>query len=175
MADNRSIVTRLPERTSDRQGVEGIIRWLLAELSAIGVTAIPRQDLFADNGRQEVVLDVEVDGERWRLTRHVVEAIQEASPALSPREHEIARMVARGYANKSIASVLDISSWTVSSHLRRIYAKLGVSSRAAMVARLLEDNPGSGQPLHRHLSSTPLRRPTAAVHGPTQDNGRRDA
>jgi DNA-binding CsgD family transcriptional regulator len=174
MADNRSIATTLPERTSDRQGVEGIIRWLLAELSDMGVRVIPRQDLLADDGHQEVVLDVEVDGERWRLTRHVVEAIQEASPALSPREHEIARMVARGYANKSIASVLDISSWTVSSHLRRIYAKLGVSSRAAMVARLLEDNPGSGQPLHRQ-PSTPPRRPTAAVHGPTHDDVRWDA
>ena len=57
---------------------------------------------------------------------------------LSPREHEIARMVAKGYANKTIATVLDISSWTVGSYLRRIFAKLGVSTRAAMVARLLE-------------------------------------
>jgi len=45
-------------------------------------------------------------------------------------------MVARGYPNKTIASVLDISAWTVSTHLRRIFAKLGVSSRAAMVAEL---------------------------------------
>jgi Bacterial regulatory proteins, luxR family len=52
-------------------------------------------------------------------------------------------MVAKGYANKSIASILDISSWTVSSHLRRIYTKLGVTSRAAMVARLLDDGRGS--------------------------------
>ena len=44
-------------------------------------------------------------------------------------------MVAKGYANKTIASVLDISSWTVSSHLRRIFSKLGVTSRAAMVAQ----------------------------------------
>jgi hypothetical protein len=48
-------------------------------------------------------------------------------------------MVARGYPNKTIASILDISSWTVASHLRRVFTKLGVSSRAAMVARLLED------------------------------------
>ena len=48
-------------------------------------------------------------------------------------------MVAKGYANKSIASVLDISSWTVSSHLRRIFSKLGVTSRAAMVAQLLDE------------------------------------
>jgi DNA-binding CsgD family transcriptional regulator len=56
---------------------------------------------------------------------------------LSPREQEIARMVAQGYANKTIASVLEISSWTVASHLRRIYMKLQVSSRAAMATSLL--------------------------------------
>ena len=57
---------------------------------------------------------------------------------LSPREQEIARMVAQGYANKTIASVLEISSWTVASHLRRIFVKLQVSSRAAMVTCLSE-------------------------------------
>jgi DNA-binding NarL/FixJ family response regulator len=45
-------------------------------------------------------------------------------------------MVACGYPNKTIASVLEISSWTVASHLRRIFIKLQVSSRAAMVTRL---------------------------------------
>jgi DNA-binding CsgD family transcriptional regulator len=56
---------------------------------------------------------------------------------LSPREQEIARMVAQGYANKTIASVLEISSWTVASHLRRIFVKLRVSTRAAMATTLL--------------------------------------
>src|SRR5262249_43303600 len=59
--------------------------------------------------------------------------------SLSPREHEIVRMVAKGYPNKTIAGILNISSWTVCTHMRRIFAKLGVASRAAMVARLLEE------------------------------------
>ncbi|MGA8809325.1 MAG: helix-turn-helix transcriptional regulator [Thermoanaerobaculia bacterium] len=58
--------------------------------------------------------------------------------ALSPRELEIARMVAVGHPNKTIAAVLDISAWTVGTHLRRIFSKLRVTSRAAMVARLME-------------------------------------
>jgi DNA-binding CsgD family transcriptional regulator len=57
---------------------------------------------------------------------------------LSPREREIVRMVAQGHSNKIIADVLNISSWTVGTHLRRIFAKLGVGSRAAVVARLPE-------------------------------------
>ncbi|MCI2419035.1 LuxR C-terminal-related transcriptional regulator [Saccharopolyspora sp. K220] len=58
---------------------------------------------------------------------------------LSPREREIARMVGLGYTNRSIAAVLDISLYTVSAHMRRIFTKLGVGSRAAMVAALADD------------------------------------
>jgi DNA-binding CsgD family transcriptional regulator len=59
--------------------------------------------------------------------------------SLSPREQQIARMVAWGRTNQAIASALEISVWTVSTHLRRIFAKLAVSSRAEMVAHLLAD------------------------------------
>jgi hypothetical protein len=37
--------------------------------------------------------------------------------------------------NKQIAHQLHISEWTVATHLRRIFAKLGVDTRAAMVYR----------------------------------------
>lgn len=57
---------------------------------------------------------------------------------LSPREREIVRLVARGLPNKTIATVLEISSWTVATHLRRVFAKLEVTTRAAMVARAAE-------------------------------------
>lgn len=60
--------------------------------------------------------------------------------SLSPRENEIARMVARGHTNRAIASMLDISLYTVSAHMRRIFTKLGVSTRAEMIA-VLSDNP----------------------------------
>jgi DNA-binding CsgD family transcriptional regulator len=54
---------------------------------------------------------------------------------LSGRELQIATLVAEGYGNKQVAKQLHISEWTVSSYLRRIFAKLGVESRAAMVYR----------------------------------------
>lgn len=95
-----------------------------------------------EGAAREVLLDVEVGDVRCVLIRLPPQTQVRAEPArLSPREQEIARMVADGYPNKTIAAVLDISSWTVGTHLRRIFAKLSVSSRAAMVARLLEDRP----------------------------------
>ena len=37
----------------------------------------------------------------------------------------------------STAAVLDISVWTVSTHLRRVFAKFAVNSRAALVAKMI--------------------------------------
>lgn len=85
---------------------------------------------------EEVLIDREVDGNRYLLLR--MPPPNGKRIQLSPREHEIVRMVAKGHPNKVIADVLNISSWTVCTHLRRIFAKLGVGSRAAMVAQLLD-------------------------------------
>jgi two-component system nitrate/nitrite response regulator NarL len=49
--------------------------------------------------------------------------------ALSPREHEILRLIARGASNKLIARELDIAETTVKIHVQHILRKLGLSSR----------------------------------------------
>ncbi|MFI9326621.1 response regulator [Kitasatospora sp. NPDC052868] len=56
------------------------------------------------------------------------------SAALSAREGEILRLVAKGTSNREMAAVLFISEATVKSHLTHIYGKLGVKDRAAAVA-----------------------------------------
>ena len=86
---------------------------------------------------EEILVDAEVDGFRYLLVR--MPQPGSCKVRLSPREHEIVRMVAKGHPNKVIADVLNISMWTVCTHLRRIFAKLGVGSRAALVAQLLEN------------------------------------
>ncbi len=118
--------------------VQQLVRQAIAGLEASSLT---EADSF--NGH-DVILDVEVEGVRCLLVRLQPKQAR-AQVFLSPREQEIARMVAEGYPNKTIAAVLDISSWTVSTHLRRVFAKLGVGSRAAMVARLLEEGLMKGQ------------------------------
>ena len=52
---------------------------------------------------------------------------------LTGREIQVLLLVAEGLVNKEIAAKLKISEWTVSTHLRRIFAKLNVKSRAEMV------------------------------------------
>jgi DNA-binding CsgD family transcriptional regulator len=54
--------------------------------------------------------------------------------SLSQRESEIADLVCGGHSNREIAASLYISEKTVESHLSRIFAKLGVSSRVAVAA-----------------------------------------
>lgn len=92
----------------------------------------------AGSDLDQVILDIQVGDVRCLLL-YTAPASRRDAPRLSPRELEIARMVAKGHPNKTIALVLDISTWTVCSHLRRIFVKMQVTSRAAMVARLLED------------------------------------
>jgi two-component system, NarL family, nitrate/nitrite response regulator NarL len=53
----------------------------------------------------------------------------DAGPALSPREQEVLRQIARGASNKEIARSLDIAETTVKIHVQHILRKLGVSSR----------------------------------------------
>jgi DNA-binding CsgD family transcriptional regulator len=112
--------------------IEVVLRSLASKLQAL---ALDRgKDTSGAMGSDSVLLDVVLGDVRLLAVR-----LSRPSPMLllSPREQEIARMVAQGYANKTIASVLEISSWTVASHLRRIFVKLRVSSRAAMATSLL--------------------------------------
>ncbi len=62
-----------------------------------------------------------------RLMREV--RAPESPEALTERETEVLRLVARGHANKQIASSLFVSEKTVKAHVSSILMKLGVQSR----------------------------------------------
>ena len=55
--------------------------------------------------------------------------------SLTSREYEVLKLIAEGMTNKRVASVLDISPRTVSTHLTRIYGKLWVRGRTAAVVK----------------------------------------
>ncbi len=56
---------------------------------------------------------------------------------LSPRELQVAGLIAQGLPNKCIGRSLGISPWTVATHVKRVFGKLGVTSRAEMVGVLV--------------------------------------
>ncbi|WP_432081398.1 helix-turn-helix transcriptional regulator [Streptomyces sp. WAC 04229] len=53
---------------------------------------------------------------------------------LSPREREVARLVALGHTNREIADVLFLSPRTIEQHVAKVLRKLGVASRAEVQA-----------------------------------------
>jgi DNA-binding NarL/FixJ family response regulator len=57
--------------------------------------------------------------------------------ALTEREAEISELLVRGFSGEHIASELHIAPNTVREHLKNIHKKLGVSTRAELVCRLL--------------------------------------
>ena len=66
-------------------------------------------------------------------TRLMTRVRTPGSGPLSQRELEVLELVAAGNTNREVAAKLFISEATVKSHLLNIYAKLGVSDRAAAV------------------------------------------
>ena len=54
---------------------------------------------------------------------------------LSPRECDILELIGQGYSNKRVARALGITAETVKSHVKRVFIKLDVNTRAHAVAR----------------------------------------
>ena len=109
----------------------------------IRVTAQQREHTLA------VVRDLEVarlQGQRWRddkrsLIKGLGDAIDEQFKLwnLTEAEREVALLLLKGLSLKEIAQVRDTSERTIRAHARSLYAKAGLSGRAALSAFFLED------------------------------------
>jgi DNA-binding NarL/FixJ family response regulator len=79
-----------------------------------------------------------------KVARLVVQAFCRPSPAaepkpennLSERERDVLDLILQGYLYKQIADQLNLSVYTVNFHIRNIYAKLQVHSRAEAMAKM---------------------------------------
>lgn len=81
------------------------------------------------------------------IARHVVASFRRKGNGLDPsislthREEETLVLLTKGYSNKEIADHLNLSIETVRSHLKNIYTKMHVRSRAEAVAHYMSKRP----------------------------------
>lgn len=64
-----------------------------------------------------------------------------AGDGLTPTEQQIAELVAQGRSNKEVAAALFVTVKTVEANLSKVYAKLGIRSRAALARALAGEEP----------------------------------
>ena len=82
---------------------------------------------FAERARRELIA---ATGEKVRIRS------DETRDELTPQEEQIARLARDGLSNPEIGAQLFISARTVEWHLRKVFAKLGISSRKGLRAAL---------------------------------------
>ena len=83
--------------------------------------------------------------------------------ALSGREREVAELVALGHSNREIAAELFLAEKTVEGHLRNVFSKLGVPSRAAVATVVAKTSANAGTLIRRWCRD----RASAATESPT--------
>ena len=91
-------------------------------------------DTVAAVGRGETVLTPDVQS---GLAREIQLRSPDDRPVLSERERDVLRLTADGLSAPEIARRMYLSPATIRTHLQHVYAKLGVSDRAAAVAEAM--------------------------------------
>ncbi|GAA0320072.1 AAA family ATPase [Actinoallomurus spadix] len=135
----------MPRRFEEALAVPGIEQWPFEvgrahlaygeTLRRQGLNRDARVQLAAARDRFE-----QLEARSWearaaaelRATGMTRTAPGKAGAPLTPQELEVARLAATGLSNPQIASRLFLSPRTVSSHLYRVFPKLGITSRAAL-------------------------------------------
>jgi DNA-binding CsgD family transcriptional regulator len=90
---------------------------------------------------------------------------------LTKREQDVARLVARGFRNGEIASILRLSPNTVRNHIVSTFRKADVSTRAELVFAMTSSDlggekrsrqPRRGEPWSARLAEPARRRPSSS-------------
>jgi DNA-binding NarL/FixJ family response regulator len=135
--------------TSDSEACYLALRRLPDDTRALVLLGVPGFRIRAETVRRRhglMTLPLDADatmlsaalrdlfGERRRSALTVEELCVGPGGVLSLREQQVLHELAQGLGNRAIAERLFLSQDTVKSHLRNVYRKLGVSTRAEAVA-----------------------------------------
>ena len=137
----RQVKTVLPQTQTImltvHQDTETIFEALAVGASGYLLKPVRKEELA------QAIRDVVIGGSPMTssIARKVVQSFQRLPPAvtglelLSERERAVLDLLAQGYLYKEIGNQLDISLWTVSTYIHRIYEKLHVNSRSEALAK----------------------------------------
>ena len=113
-----------------RMGVEGVVlKDMATHLLVRCVRAVQAGSKWIDKALATRALDAV-------LARQAAQ--RDLAGRLTPRELEVARLIAQGLSNKAVAAKLSITEGTAKLHLHHVYEKLGLEGRVA-VARYLRE------------------------------------
>jgi len=108
-----------------REGARGfVLKGGSIESLVDAIERVGRGEVWADP-----LLPVTVHNEFLKIAGGAERGRSPGLRGLSQREMEVVKLVADGLSNRAIATKLSISEKTVTSHLNRIFEKLGVASR----------------------------------------------
>ena len=118
-------------------------------LTSVGVVLLFRVTQRQREEHLQVIRDLElarVQGQRWRSeARSLLDGLGEAIDKqfsrwnLTEAEREVALLLLKGLSSKEVATVRATSERTVREQARSVYAKAGLTGRAALSAFFLED------------------------------------
>lgn len=147
------LVDRVDE-TLLRRGIQlGVVGYLLKQIDAFDLVQAIRS---AAGG----LLTIDPEIAALTIVAQDGRDIQEQE-ALSDREQAVLNLLLQGISNNDIAGCLQISPSTVKFHLRNIYSKLGVRSRAEALAVIYGQQRAATRQAPEAYPETPRRRSLA--------------
>ncbi len=106
--------------------------------TALGAARFEREFTEGASYPFEQAVDLALDAAAERQTKGPAKSRPAAAGSLTPRELEIAELLAEGLSNKDIAARLVIAQRTAETHVENILSKLGVTSRAQVISWIAE-------------------------------------
>jgi DNA-binding NarL/FixJ family response regulator len=80
-----------------------------------------------------IVVHLDSDFRRFRLPKRIRQRLASNKDALTEREIEVLKLIAKGFSNKLVAERLSITEDTVKGHVRNVLSKLNASDRTHAV------------------------------------------